>query len=375
MAKKDSSKNINSSVKPKKTGVAVNRATKNSTTKRTKKIEDTSKQVAIDVKKLTEQDAEEMLDKIVTGTKNKSKNSRYYLLGEVDSIKEEPVKKTLAERREAKRAQKANEKARQLKREASRRAAELREIAERQVEEIRLAAEREAAEIKMRANEKAVRLNRLADKKAIKRELKETIKRAKLEAAIKLGKPVKSKPDSKKADVKKVKIKTTAKKATAPKLFIKTFIAASVVGVLVLAAGFVYTWYMGQGQPKTDAVASVQTDQQVSKQPEIKHVEPAANAAVGAAVQLIESPVAAGNDSSLTIRTNPGAKCDIKVEYNKIPSNAEGLHTKTADEFGIVSWSWYVGTSVPAGKWPVTVTCSKNGKSGVVTADLVVTRS
>jgi hypothetical protein len=52
-----------------------------------------------------------------------------------------------------------------------------------------------------------------------------------------------------------------------------------------------------------------------------------------------------------------------------------GLVKKTADEYGMVSWTWGVSRSVPVGKWPVTVTCAIGKHSGVVIGDLEVVNS
>jgi hypothetical protein len=87
---------------------------------------------------------------------------------------------------------------------------------------------------------------------------------------------------------------------------------------------------------------------------------------------MLTSPEAPGDNVSMSVKTVPTSTCTIRVEYNKIPSTDSGLVAKTADEFGIVSWTWTVGEDVPLGTWPAKVTCVYNGRSAVVQGDLQV---
>ncbi len=153
----------------------------------------------------------------------------------------------------------------------------------------------------------------------------------------------------------------------------KTAISVVALFVIFVGSGLAYTWYMGQ----SGRYSSSENDVTVTPEPKVavKHVTPAANAAVGVSLQMLTSPVTPGSNASITVRTNPGATCSIKVEYNKVASTDSGLAPKVADEFGIAIWSWTVGQSVPLGKWPVTVTCVLSQKSGVYIADLVVAGS
>lgn len=83
--------------------------------------------------------------------------------------------------------------------------------------------------------------------------------------------------------------------------------------------------------------------------------------------------VSAGSYATAAVKTAAGAACTIDVEYKSGPSTAAGLGPKTADGKGLVTWSWKVGAKTSPGSWPVTVSCSKGGVSGEVTADLKVT--
>ena len=47
---------------------------------------------------------------------------------------------------------------------------------------------------------------------------------------------------------------------------------------------------------------------------------------------------------------------------------------KTADEYGVVGWSWTVEANRSAGVYPVDITCARDGMSGYRRADLEVTK-
>lgn len=114
---------------------------------------------------------------------------------------------------------------------------------------------------------------------------------------------------------------------------------------------------------------------QVSSEPSaIKPVQPAPNAAEGASIESVTSPVAAGSNVSLAARTNPHSTCTISVSYNGVASTDSGLVSKPSDPYGGVTWTWTVGSSVPAGNWPIKVTCVYNGRSAVVDGSVQVTK-
>lgn len=125
---------------------------------------------------------------------------------------------------------------------------------------------------------------------------------------------------------------------------------------------------------KTSPAPVVKVEAQTNMQPTVKHVAVAENAPVGASVQLLTSPVAPGSNASITIKTLPITNCTISVVYDKTASKDSGLAAKISDEFGSITWAWTVEPTVPVGKWPVTVTCARGKKSGVVIGDLVVTK-
>lgn len=154
------------------------------------------------------------------------------------------------------------------------------------------------------------------------------------------------------------------------KVIRNTAIGVVTLLVLLVGAGVAYTWYMGQQKPITTVVES----ETVTRAPVIKHVTPAENVPQGVSIQTLTTPVAPGSNASVIIKTNPASTCTIKVEYNKIASKDSGLSSKVSDEFGTLTWAWTVESTVPEGKWPVTVTCIRGKLSAVVVGDLVVTR-
>jgi hypothetical protein len=157
------------------------------------------------------------------------------------------------------------------------------------------------------------------------------------------------------------------------KKFIRnTLISMGSLIILSVGAGVAYTWYNGQNPPVDTSAQSVAMETPTA--PVMRHTQPAPNAPESAAVEAITSPVQPGSNASITVKTNPTSACTIAVTYNNVPSKDSGLSPKVADEYGIVSWTWTVESSVPVGKWPAKVTCVYNKKSAMVQADLQVAK-
>jgi len=164
------------------------------------------------------------------------------------------------------------------------------------------------------------------------------------------------------------KLKRVRKKKRLLKSLRNTITIFVILLILLLAAGIAYTWYMSQNNDDTEVVESVK-----NKPPTVfRPTQIAPNANESAAIQMFTSPIVPGSNASITVKTNRDSVCTITAIYNKVPSKDAGLVTKTADEYGIVTWSWTVESTVPIGKWPVTVTCVWNKKSAVVIGDLLV---
>lgn len=148
---------------------------------------------------------------------------------------------------------------------------------------------------------------------------------------------------------------------------IVTVVALSFM-VLLVVAGLIYLWWMGNHTtitpttlPNTNSV--VATPRKVAD-----------NIPVGVALSSFNSPASVGSDTSISIRTLPGAACSISVTYSDTEKvNDIALVPKIADDYGSVNWNWKVPTGQKPGKWPVEVTCARNDKSGYYKDYLVVT--
>lgn len=78
----------------------------------------------------------------------------------------------------------------------------------------------------------------------------------------------------------------------------------------------------------------------------------------------ITSPINRGNYATVKVKTATEAKCTITVTYSSGKSKASGLEPKTSNGNGKESWTWKVGSSTKVGKYPVDISCKKNGKTG-----------
>ena len=141
-----------------------------------------------------------------------------------------------------------------------------------------------------------------------------------------------------------------------------------VFALLLVSAGLIYVWYIGQ-HTEVKVTQNKSTLKRDVLPPPVRDDSP-----VGAAISVFTSPTAPGSNASITVRTKPKAACNIAVTYDKDKSVDSGLIPKTADEYGVVSWSWTIEPNRPVGTWPVDITCALNGKSGYVRGDLVLKR-
>jgi hypothetical protein len=154
------------------------------------------------------------------------------------------------------------------------------------------------------------------------------------------------------------------------KTIIKTAVAIVVLLVLFVGGGIAYVFISDEygakhaPQPAPAAPAPAASS--------IKPKQPSPDAREGAAVESLTSPVSAGSNANIIVRTNAGSACTISVTYNGKASTDSGLAQATADAYGNVSWTWTVDATAPVGKWPVKVTCVYHGRSGVVQGDLEV---
>lgn len=156
------------------------------------------------------------------------------------------------------------------------------------------------------------------------------------------------------------------------KTVLKVLLSIIILLIILIAAALAYVKYSGDQSDNSDQSAPEPPARLVIKPPKISP-----KAKESAVVQSITSPVKRGSTASAAVKTNPKSKCTPALKYtdsngNKIAYNNSSLKSKTADEFGLVSWDWPVSSSVPAGKWTLTVTCTYNKKSAVVIGDILV---
>ena len=157
---------------------------------------------------------------------------------------------------------------------------------------------------------------------------------------------------------------------------VRNIAIGTVATFLVLVGGAVaYTWYMGT---QSNTVVSTAAPLEAEEKPApFTPRQSAPDAPVNVSTQMITSPVKAGENASITVKTNTNIDCTITVTYGKIGEEANqsrdsGLKPRTSDRFGMVTWTWTVEPGRPDGSWPVEVTCANEAKSGYVQAKLVV---
>lgn len=151
-----------------------------------------------------------------------------------------------------------------------------------------------------------------------------------------------------------------------------TALSALIMLVLFILLGVGYVLYserQDSGPISTVAVNKKEAEPVVPEPP-----APRADATEFAAIEALNTPVKAGTNTSVSVKTLATSKCTIAVSYKDVPSKDSGLVPKTADKYGSITWSWTVEPTASVGNWPVNVTCVyKNGKSAFVQGNLQVT--
>ena len=150
-------------------------------------------------------------------------------------------------------------------------------------------------------------------------------------------------------------------------------IAAIVLLILMVGAGIAYSFYtasFAKDQPQ-----SVAPD--VEKRKDITPTAPNPTAQVSVASSTTELKASPGENALFTVRTNAEAVCDITVTYGDPgerdkQSTDSGLQRKTADGFGVISWTWSIESARPLGTWPIEVTCFNEVNSGYFRAMLIL---
>lgn len=159
----------------------------------------------------------------------------------------------------------------------------------------------------------------------------------------------------------------------APKSMRQAVFAGVALFIVLTVAGMSYSLFSnntGPVSPKS-TTSTVGAD---SFRP-IVPKNPPANARESAAVESATTLVSHGSAASISVRTLPGSKCTIKILYNNTPAIEPGLGAQVADNFGSATWNWTVGPDAPLGMWPANITCSYQGKTAVVQANIEVSSS
>lgn len=137
------------------------------------------------------------------------------------------------------------------------------------------------------------------------------------------------------------------------------------------ATEWVTAWFALDGQAPPPGIAAIPTPAPTSK-PTSKPTPKPASGTLKVKVTNLTSPVSAGEDATVRIRTRAGASCSIVVRYKSGPSKAQGLGPLKVDGYGAGSWTWLVGSRTTHGSWPITITCVSARKSASAHATLVV---
>ena len=164
------------------------------------------------------------------------------------------------------------------------------------------------------------------------------------------------------------KDRTVHERMRARRMALRTFVAISVLLALLIVTAIVYVWYMGRyANQITQPIVETPTKQT------LQPYKPAFDAPVGIVQQSFSGTVSPGSVAKISIKTNPGAVCQILVRAPKEPLPDTALVPKTADAYGIADWSWTVPKDIAPAKWSVEVTCANEAKkSGFYRAYLEV---
>lgn len=147
-------------------------------------------------------------------------------------------------------------------------------------------------------------------------------------------------------------------------------ISTIILLTLAIVGGSAYVYYIDLHNKPVIASSTVDTSKQLHP---IVAVKQDPNALVGVAIEVISSPIPRGGEALASVKSYPNATCVIKVMYNNVASTENGLESKVADDFGVVSWSWNVSGAAPIGSWPVDITCAHHSKSGYVQGSILIT--
>lgn len=162
---------------------------------------------------------------------------------------------------------------------------------------------------------------------------------------------------------------------------VKTFRNLS-IGVLTLGLliGGVYVALLWLNKPKVASEAAPDATNSANPSFLTPH-KPPKDIAIGSSIQSISSPIAPGSNASLTLRTTESAVCTIKVlrldtEMREVQHVTDsGLGEKTADDFGIVTWTWTMPADAAIAKWQADINCTRDSKSTRSIGEIIVAKA
>lgn len=146
--------------------------------------------------------------------------------------------------------------------------------------------------------------------------------------------------------------------------------------VLVIVIGAVYLLISWLSKPKIAGNSVVKDTQQSPTMPQPHR--PPRDVPIGSSIQSLTTPVAPGGNVSLILRTTESAVCTIKVvhldeQMREVARVTDGgLVDKTADEFGVVTWTWTMPAGAAQVTWHADITCQRDSKSTRSVGDIVV---
>jgi len=146
-------------------------------------------------------------------------------------------------------------------------------------------------------------------------------------------------------------------------------IAVVIMLVLMVGAGVAYIKFSGSSSTNN---TNAQQLQDAFKSEAVKPRKPLSKSTEYAALESLVSPVKAGENTSITIKTLAGSQCVIGVTYGSLKETDSGLAPRYTDDFGNITWSWTVDKNAPAGKHTIKMTCKYYGRSAYLEGYLTV---
>lgn len=170
--------------------------------------------------------------------------------------------------------------------------------------------------------------------------------------------------------------KHESKKARAARRLRNTLIAVIVLAMIAGGIAVVLLWLM---KPQKPSVVDGESKPVINPM-QIARPKVGPDVSIGSTIQMISSPIAPGDNASVTLRTTERAICSIKV-YHLGPLAEEldavkdsGLTEKTADEFGMVTWTWTMPADAKLVTWKADIFCKRDSKTTRSVGEVAVER-